>query len=526
MSVETTELCLHQEDISNYIMSITKNPNYSFTHNQEAINIYRQEALNNTGAINNETSRIVDKIYNILLGSLKSSNHSTERKHNNSPSFSLVSMLRNHRSVSDNENVFRQFNNMQDESDSRNYYNEDDDSTDYSITNEDYGNMDTTASEYPNFDVSDADVSTLSTETLYHDLNTDEVGDKPNRDSIPPTHNQQDQQFEEEDTKISDMAGFTGTVISFTPSPAPQQTGSNFPTTEFNISVTTTSQNLLITNEDISATSIIKESTISVTAGLTSSTSIPLPNRETDTNSQTSKVGEGTTTGNESAFQQTNTSTESVTESQTTMSIQSSTESQITTQTQEGLIHVQIPDTVNLCVVKCYFSGSFLKKYLFILLFFCYFIPILASMVIYVATDKNLTTIQSLEVKSTEEPSTTEEKRANETACNMHLARMGSAPKMVKHFITTSTLLWTPTFVETLLRVWFCINTPEWLTTLLFVLSQANAIIRNALNLRLIRSHACSGTVQPLEVEQGKANIDIPTKLFTKVKAAFLQQNC
>jgi len=71
--------------------------------------------------------------------------------------------------------------------------------------------------------------------------------------------------------------------------------------------------------------------------------------------------------------------------------------------------------------------------------------------------------------------------------------------------------------------VWFCIDTPEWLTTLLFVLGQVNTIIRNALNVRMIRSLSCSSRVLPLEAEEGKVNREIPTKLFTKVKAVFLK---
>jgi hypothetical protein len=201
----------------------------------------------------------------------------------------------------------------------------------------------------------------------------------------------------------------------------------------------------------------------------------------------------------------------------------SSTESQITPQSEEGVIHDQIPETVNLCAVKCYLTGSFLKKYLFVLLFLCYFVPILASIMLSVATHKNLTMLHSYEAEPTEEQPTTQQKNATETACNMHLARMVSACKTVKYIITTSTLLWTPTLTETLFRVWFCTDTPEWLTTLLFVLGQANTIIRNALNVQMIRSLSCSGRVQPLEVEEGKAKREIPTPLFTKVKAVFLQ---
>lgn len=527
MSIETIEPCSHQEDISNYIKEIMNNHNDSLAHNQAAINKHKQDVINNTDTISNKTSLIVDKIYNIVLGSLTSLDQSEEKKHYHFNSFSTVSTIRNHRSVGENNSTFPQFSNMEDEPEENNYYNKEDDPSYYSITNEDHGNRNKTAFEYPNYETSDADISISSTETLYHVLNTDEVTDKPNKNSIPPTHNQQDQQFEKH-TETSDMTEIADTVINSSHSPQAQQIKSNFSTVKINTSPTTTSQSLLISSEDMSSSSsITEESIIPVTASIESSNSLSLPNEGTEAISQTSRGDEElTTTTNKLVFQQqTETSAEYATESPITSTIRPSTESQIITQTGADLTHIQIPDTVNMCVVKCYFSSSFLKRYLFVLLFLSYFVPVLASLVIYVATDKNLTMIQSLEVKPSKEPTTTAEQDNTEIACNMHLARMVSASNTVKHLITTITLLWTPILVETLLRVWFCFNTPKWLTTLLFVLGQASTIIRNALNLQMVRNHACSGTVQPLEVEQG-TNRGIPTKLFTKAKAVFSKEHC
>ena len=519
ISTEITQLCTQQDDISTYITSIMKNPNYSVNHNQAAINMYKQEALNNTTAITKETSNIVDKIY-ILLGSLISTNQSLKMKNYDFPSSYTVSKLHNQMSVNNNNNAFQMFRNMKDKPD-ENYNTEEDDQTYYSASNEDYGNKDTLIYGYPSYKVTEADVSTASTGTLYHDLNTDEVDESTN-DFMPSTHYQQNQQFKDS-TQGANIAESAYTLNSSPPSQAPQQTEINFPTVQFKISPTT-SQSLLVANEDISATSTTEASTMPVTAGVESNNYLSLFNTETEDILQTSTAGEELSTiQNEFTFQQqTKKSTESANESQTTTSLKSSTESQITPQSEEGAIHVQIPETVNLCAVKCYLTGSFLKKYLFALLFLCYFVPVLASVVISVATHKNLTMLHSHEVEPTEEQPTTQQKNATETACNMHLARIVLACKTVKYIIMTSTLLWTPTLIETLLRVWFCIDTPEWLTTLLFVLGQVNTIIRNALNVRMIRSLSCSGRVQPLEAEEGKANKEIPTKLFTKVKAVFL----
>lgn len=519
ISTEITHQCTQQDDISNYIISIMKNPNYSVTHNQAAINMYKQEVLNNTAAITKETSNIVDKIY-ILLGSLISTNQSFEMKNYEFPSSYTVSKLHNRRSVNNNSSAFRLFRNMKDKP-AENYNTEEDDQTYYSTSNEDYGNKDTLIYGYPSYKVTEVDVSAASTETLYHDLNTDEADESTN-DFMPSTHYQQNQQFKDS-TQAANIAKTAHILNSSPPSQATQQPEINFPTVQFKISPTT-SQSLLVANEDISAISTTDESIMPVTDGVESNNYLSLFNTETEDILQTSTAGEELSTiHNEFTFQeQTKKSNESANESHTTTSLKSSTESQITVQSEEGVIHVQIPETVNLCAVKCYLTGSFLKKYLFALLFLCYFVPVLASIVISVATHKNLTMLHSHEVKLTEEQPTTQQKNATETACNMHLARMVSACKTVKYIITTSTLLWTPTLIETLLRVWFCIDTPEWLTTLLFVLGQVNTIIRNALNVRMIRSLSCSGRVQPLEAEEGKAKREIPTKLFTKVKAVFL----
>jgi len=522
ISTEITQLCTQQDDISNYITSIMKNPNYSVIHNQAAINMYKQEALNNTAAITKETSNIVDKIY-ILLGSLTSTNQSLEMKNYDFPSSYTVSKLHNRRSVNNNSSAFRLFRNMKYKTE-ENYNTEEDDQTYYSTSNEDYGNKDTLIYGYPSYKVTEADVSAASTETLYHDLNTDEVvTDESTNDFMPSTHYQQNQQFKDS-TQTANIAETAYIHNSSPSSQAPQQTEINFPNVQFKISPTTTSQSLLVTNEDISATSTTEESIMPVTAAIESNNYLSPFNTKTEDILQTSTAGEELSTiHNDFTFQQqTKKSTESANESQTTTSLKSSTESQITPQSEEGVIHDQIPETVNLCAVKCYLTGSFFKKYLFALLFLCYFVPVLASIMISVATHKNLTMLHSHEAEPTEEQPTIQQKNVTETACNMHLARMVSACKTVKYIITTSTLLWTPTLIETLLRVWFCTDTPEWLTTLLFVLGQVNTIIRNALNVRMIRGLSCSGRVQPLEVEEGKANREIPTTLFTKVKAVFL----
>lgn len=168
------------------------------------------------------------------------------------------------------------------------------------------------------------------------------------------------------------------------------------------------------------------------------------------------------------------------------------------------LIEIQIPDTVNMCVVKCYLSDTFLKKYLFILLFLCYFIPIVASLTMYFSTPSTQAVV---EVK----PSTAED------SCNMQTSTLSSTTT-VRHSILSSVLMWTPTLVETLLRAWFCVSAPQWLTMLLFMLAQAHALIRNSINLQLVRKRACTGSIQPLTESE-----DTPTELFSKVKAAILK---
>ncbi|KAJ4433861.1 mucin-3B-like isoform X2 [Periplaneta americana] len=501
MTVETTEQCLQQEDISDYIATIMNSPNYSYIHNQATINSYRHEAVNNSDMINNETSSIVNKIYSIVMESLEAFN---QTRNQNIPSLSL----RNRRAVGENRQTFTQSENTQNESDYGNYYNSDNDATYYVDSDEDFslyhGIKDEVTNPYSSNTVTNADTESLTDSfpttlsTTQHEPNT------PITDSMPliETNNEYEELTEASESDF---------VISSIP-PDPTQTKIASPPVA-HTTLIRDDVSILHSEEEFTTTTNYQDLSDTETVPPTSVSSESSPEPEATENE------EADVTTSEFITQQT--------VSQIPMHIKTTVpqleESSTPPQINNGLIQIQIPDTVNMCVVKCYFSGSFLKKYLFILLFLCYFVPIAISLVIFVATHKSLNMKETDgKVKPTEEPSTTRQDTTEILSCNMHLAKMISASKTVKQFIITSILLWTPTFIETLLRVWFCVNTPEWLITLLFLLGQTHTIIRNVLNIRLIRSYACSGTIEPSEGEQDKANHDIPKKLFTKVKAAFL----
>ncbi|PSN41955.1 hypothetical protein C0J52_06430 [Blattella germanica] len=389
ISVETTEHCLFQEDLSDYIAALMNSHNVT----QQNIKFHKP---NDSKLIEVETSNVIDKIHRILQSSLPI--HRSRR----------TSFKKQQPDYEDGT-----YYNTQDE-----YYDKVEDSIDTEL-------QDTTESEEP-------------PETLLENesnINVEQPTEPARSTDLPSTQH-------EFNTQITDD---TSEYIT-----RPIQEESEIPTT---------------VNSAQSSSDTVQE------FGATQENLI-IPTFETVT-------------------------------PQATIRPTPTQESSIHQQTESNLINVQIPDTVNLCLVKCYFSETFLKKYLFVLLFLGYFIPIIATLVLHFSAPSSGNII---EVK----PSTAAESGL-EVACTMQ-------PTAVKHSLLASVILWTPTLVETLLRAWFCVISPEWLTTLLFVLAQAHAIIRNFLNVRLARTRACNGTVEPLVSGQ-----DMPSKLFTKVKAAFLK---
>jgi hypothetical protein len=99
----------------------------------------------------------------------------------------------------------------------------------------------------------------------------------------------------------------------------------------------------------------------------------------------------------------------------------------------------------------------------------------------YIVTLKN---INSIDTKSSE----MKQKVALDINGKEMCSSMECIAKIVKQFILINIVMWTPTFLESLLRTWFCVKSPEWVVLFLFFLGQAHGVIRNMLNVKLVQT--------------------------------------
>nr|CAD7586337.1 unnamed protein product [Timema genevievae] len=153
---------------------------------------------------------------------------------------------------------------------------------------------------------------------------------------------------------------------------------------------------------------------------------------------------------------------------------------------------------IAVCLTQCFFAGQFLRGHLFVVLFLCYLVPISTATVMYIKTNRIYDSVRKPETEESEPSSSSENKNEE---CKLKIRAIN---KTLKQFILVSVILWTPSLVETLLRVWFCVNIPGTLSTVLFALAQFHGIVRNILNIKLARiytkgavsSGICRGVVK------------------------------
>lgn len=182
---------------------------------------------------------------------------------------------------------------------------------------------------------------------------------------------------------------------------------------------------------------------------------------------------------------------------------------------------------------QCFISTNFLKIHLFILLFSVYFIPILVSTIINVCVNYKFKQIKDkietncftlkiltnfnkkksenkeMKVKSVswfpenEEESQKMEEIGVERVSPMKieiikedellkniLKNLGTAEKFVnilKINLLLAICLWTPLFMEILFRAFFCMDIPNWLMDSSFLGAVSFGIIRNFLNINMIK---------------------------------------
>ncbi|KYN22327.1 hypothetical protein ALC57_05281 [Trachymyrmex cornetzi] len=179
---------------------------------------------------------------------------------------------------------------------------------------------------------------------------------------------------------------------------------------------------------------------------------------------------------------------------------------------------------------ECLVSTKFLKLQLFVLSFTMYFLPILLSCILQMRgkhTCKNIlamlrakTDLTSKDDKkirrqdSVEGPSMPQGSRnhswtdidaieKDHESCKENESMALEIDCMIRIFdtITLSLILcivfWTPVFLGTLLRVYSCIRAPQWLNDITFLSAVSFGIVRNALNINIIRiQEACSDNMK------------------------------
>ncbi|XP_077276440.1 uncharacterized protein LOC143905125 isoform X2 [Temnothorax americanus] len=174
------------------------------------------------------------------------------------------------------------------------------------------------------------------------------------------------------------------------------------------------------------------------------------------------------------------------------------------------------PHTTNECLI----STKFLKLQLFVSSFAVYFLPILLSCILQMRgkhTCKN--TLAILRIPSTDskeihrrdsaegsgtpqglrnddsgtDTDATKPIKKDRESCRENESIALETERMIRTFnviessLILCVVLWTPVFLETLLRVYSCTRVPQWLIDTTFLSAFSFGIVRNALNINIIR---------------------------------------
>ncbi|XP_063229878.1 uncharacterized protein LOC134535001 [Bacillus rossius redtenbacheri] len=196
-------------------------------------------------------------------------------------------------------------------------------------------------------------------------------------------------------------------------------------------------------------------------------------------------------------------------------------------------------DELSTCVTECYLAGQFLKTHLFVVLFLCYFLPLAATGILYFLVRRRLAERAESNTRRTdrEQPCASGDKGGGDEGNEVKReddcgTRLATTADTLRQFILASVVLWTPSLVETLLRVWLCVSVPGAVSTLLFELAQLHGLARSALNVRLARADLKGGhtlgqgvlgrvTVHPAGDDDPASPSASGTGVFTRVKRAF-----
>lgn len=162
--------------------------------------------------------------------------------------------------------------------------------------------------------------------------------------------------------------------------------------------------------------------------------------------------------------------------------------------------------TNTICTMdKCIISTKFLRLYFLVLIFIIYFLPIILSSVLQV---RSKFVCQNVLSKLKEKNSIRYiipdnsclnmkyNSKKSDRACN-HIKiydsilkesiQVDKLLKTIKLSLIIGVMLWTPIFLQTILKVFLCINVSTWITDCTFLCAIFNDIIRNIFNLSIVK---------------------------------------
>lgn len=170
--------------------------------------------------------------------------------------------------------------------------------------------------------------------------------------------------------------------------------------------------------------------------------------------------------------------------------------------------YVNLKDNLNkssICMEnQCFISTNFLRIHLFFLLILIYLMPIFLSTLLnmrakYICSniiEKLASHMESSTVKINK-PETSNwfsgQQQQNESKNNKLLTineEVEGVNKLSSTFTTSlilAIILWTPVFIEILMKVFLCLDPPDLITNILYLTAISFGIFRNALNLRIIK---------------------------------------
>lgn len=162
---------------------------------------------------------------------------------------------------------------------------------------------------------------------------------------------------------------------------------------------------------------------------------------------------------------------------------------------------------------QCFISTKFLRIHIFILLIMIYLLPIVLSTILNMrARYICLNILEKLFISSLVDngiksstmninKSTTprcftdnseDNEKINENIKKILYKETQKVQKLSDIFrksLILAVALWTPMFLEILMKVFICFDTPKWITNILYLTAISFGTVRNALNLQIIKIH-------------------------------------